>query len=442
MDSLTTKKTSATKPIQTGGNASSVKKEEPFRLHPKQKLIFNDPHRFRVVNCGRRFGKTQLAVQELADCLIDHSGDVRIAYIGPTLLQARNIAWNELKKVLEPFTNQVHEALYQIRGFTVDKIRNGNEVELKPNGGEVTVYIFSWEAIHTIRGLFFDFIVVDEVAQMDDFWLHWQEDVLPTLTDRRGRVLFLSTPVGYNHFYDLYQEELKNEDFKSFRFTTYDNPHISAEEVDDLKKSMTPDRFAQEYMAEFRKMVGLVYPEFIREKHIVTEFPAEMKEIICGVDFGYNAPACVLKIGVDSDNNYWVTDEWYKPGKTGAQIAEITAMYRPNLVYPDPAEPDKVEDLRSVGLNVRETNKDIKNGIDRVRDLILQGRVRIAGHCKNLIMELETYRYPDAKDDRSPTERPIKNNDHAVDALRYALYTHTPADNSFQEYGVYQTEYV
>jgi PBSX family phage terminase large subunit len=266
---------------------------------------------------------------------------------------------------------------------------------------------------------------------MDDFWLHWQEDILPTLTDRRGRALFLSTPVGYNHFYDLYQEELKNEDFKSFKFTSYDNPHLPADEIDKLKKSMTDDRFAQEYMAEFRKMVGLVYPEFKRENHVVKVAPDEFVEKLCGVDFGYNAPACVLQISIDKDNNYWVLDEWYKTGQTGMQIAEITASYRPNVVYGDPAEPDKIQDLINVGLYVRETNKDIIHGVDRVREMFKQNRIFIMGHCKNLIMELETYHYPDKKDGRNEPERPVKNNDHALDALRYAIYSHTPA-----EYGV------
>jgi PBSX family phage terminase large subunit len=405
---------------------------DQFRLHENQLKIKNDPHRFRVVNCGRRFGKTLLSVQELGGHIFS-SRDVRVAYIGPTLIQARNIVWSELKKVLEPFTIQVHEALYQIRCNTFDIVKDeaGNAVELKSNGGEYQVFIFSWEAISTIRGMSFDFIVLDEVAQMDDFWLHWQEDILPTLTDRRGRALFLSTPVGYNHFYDLYQEELRNEDFKSFKFTSYDNPHLPADEIDKLKKSMTDDRFAQEYLAEFRKMVGLVYPEFKRENHVVKVAPDEFVEKLCGVDFGYNAPACVLQISIDKDNNYWVLDEWYKTGQTGMQIAEITASYRPNVVYGDPAEPDKIQDLINVGLYVRETNKDIIHGVDRVREMFKQNRIFIMGHCKNLIMELETYHYPDKKDGRNEPERPVKNNDHALDALRYAIYSHTPA-----EYGV------
>jgi phage terminase large subunit len=407
------------------------KKEAPFRLHANQRLIFDDKHRFRVVNCGRRFGKTMLAMQELLTYCFNRSGDIRVAYIGPTRQQAEDIAWREMKKFFAPFTQQVHEAKLQIICNTCDVKIEGEQGEFIPNGGTMTAYIYSWEAIDRVRGMFFDFIVVDEVAQMDEFWVSWRETLLPTLTDRRGKVLFLSTPVGFNHFYDLYQEELNNVDFKSFKFTSYDNPTLPEGEIDTIKTYSTEDSFAQEYLADFRKRQGLVYPEFKREHHVVKEAPAEFSEIICGVDFGYTAPACVLKIGIDKDSHFWVLDEWYKTGQTGMQIAEVAAHYRPNMVYGDPAEPDKIQDLKNAGLYVRETNKDIIHGVDRVREMFKQNRVHILGHCQNLIAELESYHYADPKPDRNQSERPVKSNDHAIDALRYAIYSHTPT-----EYGI------
>ncbi len=106
-----------------------------------------------------------------------------------------------------------------------------------------------WEAIETLRGQSVDFIVLDEVAMYRNFWRTWQEVIRPTLTDRKGRAMFISTPKGFNHFYDLYNLQEEDSDFKSFQFTTYDNPHIPVEEIDKAKQELTEDRFYQEYMA-------------------------------------------------------------------------------------------------------------------------------------------------------------------------------------------------
>lgn len=99
---------------------------------------------------------------------------------------------------------------------------------------------------------------------------------------------------------------------------------------------------------------------------------------------------------------------------------------RSNAVYADPAEPDRVEIARRLGLNCRDVSKDIEAGIDRVQELFKQRRIHIHPSCKNLILELETYAYPEKKPDQNEKETPIKENDHAMDALRYALYNYNP----------------
>lgn len=399
-----------------------------FELHKHQLEINGNRSRYRVLCCGRRFGKTVLAVQEMIANAINCKGGRQIAYVAPTYQQARDIAWNMLKKMAGGSVNKINEARLEI---TLDTF-NHEEGKLISNGGTSILFLKGWEAIESLRGMYFDFVVIDEVASMRNFWESWEEVIAPTLTDRKGRVLFTSTPKGFNHFYDLYtleKDAVKGTDFKSFHFTSYDNPFLPKDEIDKFKKRLPEDRFAQEYMADFRKKEDLVYPEFNRIKHIYNPADIELPEFksrIAGIDFGYNSPAAIEIIRIDKDNNFWITDEWYKRGQTGAQIAEMAAWYKPNIVYPDPAEPDKVQDLRNVGLNVRESNKNVDHGIDRVRELFKQDRIKISSACKNLILELETYSYPEHKPGRNEKEIPIKDNDHCVDALRYAIYTHSP----------------
>ena len=392
-------------------------------LTPSQSKIALCLKRFRVVNCGRRFGKTTLAVLEMIGKAISKD-DVRIAYIAPTYQQARDIAWEDLKSIAKPATLKVNESRL--------------EIQIKSQfGGMSRIMLRGWESIETLRGQKFDFIVIDEIASMRNFWVNWEEVIRPTLTDRKGEVLFISTPKGFNHFYDLYNKSLGDEDFESFHFTTYDNPHLPIEEIDKAKKEMLPDRFSQEYLADFKKSEGLVYKEFNRERHIFTDLNLikATTDYIAGLDFGYSNPCAIVAIKKDYEDIYWVTNNWYKRGQTEEMIGDYVAGCKFNKVYPDPESPSGIAVLKAKGVNVREVikNKDsIKSGIDKVRELFLNNKLRIHSSCVELIEELETYSYPEKKDMQNEQENPIKENDHALDALRYALSMHSASQQRLQ----------
>ena len=379
-------------------------------LSPSQKKIAKDTHRFRVANCGRRFGKTIFASEEIKGKAI--SSECRIAYIAPTYGQARDIIWQTLIKELKDVSVKINESRLEIEVNNIQKTTS-------------LIQLRGWESIETLRGQKFHFIVIDEVAMMRNFWIYWQEVIIPTLTDTKGEVLFISTPKGFNHFYELYNLELTNSDWKSFHFTTYDNPFIEDEEIEKLKGQMTDDRFAQEYLAEFKRTEGLVYKEFDRDRHIYQELPPlNWIERIVGVDFGFTNPTAIYNIYKDFDNRYWIDNEWYKTGQTNDQIAEKILAFGANKVYPDPASPDRIQELKNKGVNCFEVNKgkdSIINGISKIKELFKQGRIFINANCKNLIWELETYSYPEKKPDKNEQEVPIKENDHALDAIRYAI---------------------
>lgn len=383
-------------------------------LHKAQSQIASDNHRFRVVNCGRRFGKTLLAVLEMV-ALASGKDKGSIAYIAPTYQQARDIAWNQLVEVVRPVLKSKNESRLELT--IVNKFGTTSKIALR-----------GWESVETLRGQAFDFLVLDEISSYRNFWVNWQEVLRPTLTDRRGQVLFISTPKGFNHFYDLYNLETKDTDYKSFHFTSYDNPHVPKDEIDKAQTELTEDRFAQEYLADFRKTEGLVYKEFSRDRHI---FKVDWKELAKGlsrtigaVDFGFTNPAAVLTINKDKDGNYFVVEEWYKRGQTDAQIADYVMSQKYNVVYPDPESAGGREELNRRGVSTRDVikNKDsIRNGINVVREMFKSNRLFIHESCVNLIWELETYSYPDRKPDHNEEENPIKENDHALDALRYGI---------------------
>src|SRR3990167_2914024 len=304
-------------------------------LTPPQKIIAKDTHRFRVIRCGRRFGKTTLAIKEIRARAISKKS--RIAYFATTYQQARDIAWELLKSELQGAISSINEARLEI------KVKTQTEEES-------LIQLRGWESVETARGQQYDFLVIDEVASMRNFWLNWHEVLRPTLTDTKGEVIFSSTPKGFNHFYDLCNQELTDTDFKTFHFTSYDNPYLPKEEIDKAKNTLPEDKFAQEYLASFQKTQGLVYKEFSRKTHLYDELPNRRFEKLGGVDFGYRNPAAVIDIRFDGEDIF-VEDEWYKTERTDAQIADYVAIQGFHEVFPDPENQGGIEELINRNVN-------------------------------------------------------------------------------------------
>lgn len=379
-----------------------------LELTPAQAQIATDLHRFRVICCGRRFGKTTLAIDQMKGrASIDNS---KIAYVAPTYQQARDIAWEQLKSDCKDAASSINESRLEIM------LVNGSRIILR-----------GWEAIETLRGQHFDMIVLDEVAMMRNFQMNWNEVIRPTLTDTKGEAMFISTPKGFNHFYDLFNMQEKDSDYKSFQFTSYDNTHLPSEELDKARLELPEDQFAQEYLADFRKTQGLVYKDFSRETHVYTEATFNSISRLVSIDWGWTNPSAVYLIVKDTDANYWILNEYYKTNKSTPEIVEYAKSLRGNKYYPDPAEPDRIEELRRAGLNVQEVSKDIEAGISAVQELLKTNRLKVHSSCVNLISEFETYRYPDKKPDKNEPELPVKENDHGLDSIRYALYMQQPS---------------
>ncbi len=335
----------------------------------------------------------------------------RVMYVAPTLGVARTLMWERLKQY----------------GATVQA--NDTRLEMKvatPYKGTSTIFLGSWEKVEMYRGDEFDFLVFDEVQDYKNFWVGWQEAMRPTLTPRKGMAMFTGTPKGFNHFYDLYNKEYEDQDYKSFKFTTYDNPFIDPQEIESERKSKTEDEFAQEYLAEFRKSSGLVFKEFDRTKHVYNYDLTGFSEYVAGIDFGYTNPTAIPHVLV-KDGVFYVCHELYRTHMTDDEVGDYVASERFNKVYPDPEAPATIEVMRRKGINIRDVKKgkdSIAAGIQKMRELFKQNKLFIHKDCINLISELEMYSYPDGNQMRNESENPQDKYNHAIDALRYVVSTH------------------
>jgi len=157
-------------------------------------------------------------------------------YVAPTYKQAKQIAWRMLKDIVpSEVIEKVNESELAM------KLINGSTIELK-----------GCDTPDSLRGVGVNFIVVDEFASIPDGESLWAEVLRPMLIDTGGRGLFIGTPKGLNAFYTMYEKGEKEIDgFKSFRFTSYDNPYLKKEEIDALKGELHPTAFEQEVMTSF-----------------------------------------------------------------------------------------------------------------------------------------------------------------------------------------------
>lgn len=203
------------------------------KLHEKQLEIFNDPHRFKVVAAGRRFGKSRLAAWTLIiEALKSQEKDV--FYVAPTYQQARDILWSLLKEIGHEVIASAHE------NTSVLTLINGRKIYLKGS-----------DRPDTLRGVGLAYVVIDEYADMKP--QVFEQILRPALADVQGGALFIGTPKGRNHFYELFKfsETGKDPQWTAFHYTSYDNPLLPQSEIEAAKNSMSSFAFRQEFMASF-----------------------------------------------------------------------------------------------------------------------------------------------------------------------------------------------
>lgn len=316
------------------------------KLHETQLQVANDTHRFRVVCAGRRWGKSVLSQLIILKWAVENQGLYWI--VSPTYRQGKQIHWRGLQQIIpQDWIAKKNEVELSIT------LKNGSVIELK-----------GAENPDALRGVKLRGLVVDEIASIRNWSWLWSEVLRATLTDYKADAIFISTPKGYNHFYDLYQAGQGSSDYKSFRFTSYDNPYISKGELDSTKAELTEDTFAQEYMADFRKFTGLAFKQFNRDIHLIDSFdvPDEWSRGR-GFDYGSTDPTASLRVAIDNDDN-WFVERCYKDNKkTIKDHADVILAqdYGKGFIpiYGDPSGDQWEKEFLQYGVNIQPATKEM-----------------------------------------------------------------------------------
>lgn len=232
----------------------SIRKSAPaegvelnFSLHPGQEQVFTCQKRFWLVAAGRRWGKTYLSSIKLIYEALKNENEfgydlknTAVYYVAPTFQQAKDILWTQLKDMARPITAQTWE------NTGVIELVNGRHIHLKGS-----------DRPDTLRGIGLSYVVMDEYADMKPET--WEAIIRPTLSDVKGGAMFIGTPKGKNHFYELYNKNFGSDEWGVFTFSSTDNPYLDPQEIITAARDMPIEYVKQEFEANFSSFGGTVF---------------------------------------------------------------------------------------------------------------------------------------------------------------------------------------
>jgi hypothetical protein len=377
--------------------------------HVNQRAIIDSSARFRVARCGRRFGKTEVGKHEI---VLKGLGSARTWWTTPTYKMAMDV-WRDLKYILRPLT-QCH-------------IRESEQTIFMPGGGFIAIR--STHEYQNLRGAGLDFVVLDEAA-----FMHrdvWPQVIRPMLLEAQGRALFLSSPLGRNHFWELYNYGLDplEPDWESFHFTSYDNPLISHDELEAIKRT-TPERIWQEeYLAEFKDNAGQVFRN-VRE---CANAPLKAVWIdghtyVMGIDWGKDNDYTVIAV-MDAETRQLV--ELMRFNEIGwavqrGRVAQLNEKWKPTVILAEQNSIGSVniEAMQAEGLPVRPFLTTGQTKMPLIEGLALafeQNRISILPD-EVLINELISYRATRLPSNTWRYEAPAGGHDDTVIAVALAWH--------------------
>lgn len=389
-------------------------------LTPAQKEISDSDARFKVVAAGRRFGKSFLSLSLMAK--VARFPYSQVWYVTTTYSAAKNIMWSYLKEKLQKFgwAKSFHEVALQAN------LVNGSVISLKGANNP-----------DSLRGIGLNYLVMDEAAYLEE--RVWTEVLRPTLSDKQGGALFISSPSGRNWFYDLWVDGQDEDidDWDSWQFTTLEGGNVPPEEVEAARRNLDARTFEQEYEAEFVTYTGLVYYGFDFKESVVVKDYDPSEPVLIGMDFNIDPMTATVFQMDDNDGTLFLIDEIEIFGSNTDEMAEEILCRYPEAhitVYPDPAcvqtrtsagGRTDLSILQSYGFKCKFRRKHplIRDRINAVNSALCAAdgsrRLLINKDCKRAIHALERHSY------KRGTNLPEKGGEndlsHITDSIGYLV---------------------
>jgi len=402
-----------------------------MKLSKPQQTISDSEARFRIAACGRRFGKSWLAMNEMAK--FARHPHQKILAVAPTYKQCKNIWWNDLKGML-------------IERNWVKKINESELMITLVNGSTITLR--SSENYDALRGGKYNFIVLDEFADMNpDAWF---QVLRPTLSDMQGHALFIGSPKGRNHFYSLWIEAGVLEDWESFQFTTLQGGNVPESEIIAAQRDLDERTFNQEYMSQFVDYAGVIFYAY-SDEHNLRKYTGEFTDrtpIHCSIDFNTSPITCGVWIK-GADTLHAIDEIEIYGSNTLELVQEINRRYgtaRQRIAYPDATgsrtntnsmgQSDHII-LQNNGFKMvtGKINPNVNDSINAVNAMLTtslgEHKLFLDPKCKKMRECMLKYVYKEG------TRIPHKDNvhDHFADGIRYICQRLFPVNRELESVG-------
>lgn len=453
---------------QRGLDVGQLYNKIGYKPHDGQLKLHRSRARFRVLDCGRRWGKSTSGPHEQVPKML-----TRKPTLGWIVAPTYDLGEKEFRVFWHVLIDTMQVPVD--RGKTFYSIRN-KDFRITTAWGS-SVEVRSAEHPESLVGEGLDWVIMAEAAKLK--LSHWEKFIRPTLSDKRGSALFVSTPEGFNWFFDMYQlgqsadPDLK--DWWSYKSPTWENQWIfpggfSDPEIQDVRKTLSSEVFDQEYGAEFTSFAGRIYSEFDEGYHVLRDydFNPEWPNYLA-FDFGFRNPFVCLNIQVNPNtDDVYVWDEYYERNITTPEHArrlKSIVQWRVDGGYYDPAGPEEATSLMKIFHDTHEYNNswlnsamftpapnEWKSGVERVKEWLKLRpatddmgyetdrrvpKLFVSRSCRQTIREFNTYRVKEQtekmNESKDPKDEPRKKDDHAMDALRYFIAGHYGLETHYAE---------
>ena len=394
-------------------------------LTQPQTTVINSGARFRVLVTGRRFGKTYLAINEIAK--FASQPNKKVWYVAPTYRQAKTICWSELKDKL-------------IRHKWVKGINHSDLTITLRNKSTITLR--GSENFDALRGVGLDMVIFDEFSDINKE--AWYEVLRPTLSDTNGHALFCGSPRGFGNWsYELFKMGETNKEWESFKYTTLEGGQVPDEEIEQAKQDLDIRTFQQEYEATFVNYSGMIYYNFSRDKNLIDKYNRNSLVLHIGLDFNVD-PMCAVVSVIENEKVIVIDEIQIYSSNTNEMCEEINNRYKDKkiVVYPDPSARQRKTSaggltdlaiLKNYGFDVKCRNtaplvRDRINSVNsKLKNVAGKNNLYILNSCKNVIKSIERQIYKEG------THIPDKDSgfDHMNDALGYLIEFNFPIKRNF-----------
>ena len=384
--------------------------------------LLSDKNRFIVLRGGAGSGKSVFCVLKMIiRILIGYKTNTthNILVIMKTAASMPNTVIAEFRKWLLAF-NILHNICEEKKQPPEFNFSNGSRIFF--------VGVDDPDKLLSMSGI--TSILVEEATRiaLNDFEII--DTRLRGVTNTYPQIMLSFNPVSklnwiYDYFYvnkvdvaTLHTSLLKDNIFLNDpKYKTYDPQYVKR--IEGLKHTNI-NKYRTYWLGEWGSLEGVIYDNY----DYIDNLPNKLNETIYGLDFGFNAPTSLVRI-VEYDKEFYIEEKLYESGLTNNDLIKTLNKLIPqkekrnSCIYADCAEPARIEEIFRAGFNIHKSDKSIRDGIDFIKSK----KLHITKDSYNICKEIEGYSWKTDKDGHS-LEEPLKIDDHTMDAIRYAIYTH------------------